>query len=791
MQNFDKKATFKISLCHSISLNQPFVIDNNNPIFKLISSFDELKYILENKKENIFKFLYFNKNKIHPILYDLEKNITIKSDILENNNLSYYFYLDSLLNSDTNTVNYGYSIEEIKTVNNQIENEKDNEIIKLIKSKLVFSLIINYKQLDDYDEETQGKELEAIEKKIKTKINDIYMNKLKGLKLILEENIIKNENIINIYIVIINSLIKNLEKYENYENYNKLMKLIDLENIDIIKSIYDELYKMLDINNNKDIKKYKISDINDLLNEKTINFYFILFKFILKNTIYIYQISLLIESRKNILIIIKNNLKEIYNTYINGNNTKFKYIIDFFTDSKYYEKYINSYIFIQQQNKQIKSVKKNDLSVSSKISKGVISTKTKTKNLNISIDIEDLQILKYENEITLPKKEYNYLTFIKELNNEYYIIGAPNDILYIYDKNYNYKKTINFKVSKEDLDKFSTQLNTKKIIENENKKGNNQGNNNEIKIIFYIRNIIETNNSKEKNKLEINICSKLVFSKYSFDFSNNNNKLNYSKTIFIPVNGYFEINIDKNNNYILYGEKGLFHLDKNPFNCRISTIDNMGKYQKDKNERNYRGGIQLNNNLIALTSNKVYPNGEDIIIFYDTKNEKIINKCPGYSFVNNINGLVFIQLEQNKNILLCACKKYKNGQQNGILLINADIKENEKINQKFFDTEEFEVNCFCLIQQIKSGKKYKNNFFLVGGLDAEKNVGIIKLYKINETDMDIEFLEDFIDNGHNGHFEGTINCILQSQQDGKILVCCWDNKIYIYSKPNIDLYLDE
>ena len=28
MQNFDKKANFKISLCHSISLNQPFEIDN-------------------------------------------------------------------------------------------------------------------------------------------------------------------------------------------------------------------------------------------------------------------------------------------------------------------------------------------------------------------------------------------------------------------------------------------------------------------------------------------------------------------------------------------------------------------------------------------------------------------------------------------------------------------------------------------------------------------------------------------------------------------------------------------
>ena len=81
-------------------------------------------------------------------------------------------------------------------------------------------------------------------------------------------------------------------------------------------------------------------------------------------------------------------------------------------------------------------------------------------------------------------------------------------------------------------------------------------------------------------------------------------KLNYSKTIFIPFNGYFEINIDNKNNYILYGDKGLFHLDKEPFKCGISTIDDMGKYQKDKNKRNYRGGIQLNNNIIALTSNK-------------------------------------------------------------------------------------------------------------------------------------------------------------------------------------------
>ena len=781
----------KLILKLNDNLKNSSEIVEKEPISALISDFEEIKNIL-NKKECNLKLLYFNKKNIHAILYKSDRVININE--LKISELSDYFYLISLIEDDNDIVNYEYDFNFIKNIyDKQLVNEKNNKL-KIILSIIILKLISNYKGTNYYDEAEDYTKIAEISKKIRTIINDCDMEDFDlDLEGIDEGNINKKVKIYKIYSDIINKIILS-DKIDNNEYVNNILikelNLLDFQKIYITKNILEELTKTLNENNDK-IKKYIIKDLKNFSKNSIINFYFILFKYILKNTIYLYKIPLLLESRKNFLNIIKTNLKEICNIYNINNNNKFKYIIEFFTDSKYYEKYIISYINKKEQNEQIKSVKKIDLSVSSKISKGVISTKTKTKNLNISIDIEDLQILKYENEITLPKKEYNYLTFIKELNNGYYIIGAPNDILYIYDKNYNYKKTINFKVSKEDLDKFSTQLNTKKIIENENKKGNNQGNNNEIKIIFYIRNIIETNNSKEKNKLEINICSKLVFSKYSFDCSNNNNKLNYSKTIFIPVNGCFEINIDKNNNYILYGEKGLFHLDKNPFNCRISTIDNMGKYQKDKNERNYRGGIQLNNNLIALTSNKVYPNGEDIIIFYDTKNEKIINKCPGYSFVNNINGLVFIQLEQNKNILLCACKKYKNGQQNGILLINADIKENEKINQKFFDTEEFEVNCFCLIQQIKSGKKYKNNFFLVGGLDAEKNVGIIKLYKINETDMDIEFLEDFIDNGHNGHFEGTINCILQSQQDGKILVCCWDNKIYIYSKPNIDLYLDE
>ena len=328
----------------------------------------------------------------------------------------------------------------------------------------------------------------------------------------------------------------------------------------------------------------------------------------------------------------------------------------------------------------------------------------------------------------------------------------------------------------------------------------NKDNNKGINLLFFIRNIVEIiygkNNNKNNLEIEIIICSKLVFSKYSFDFQNvkNHNNLDYSKTLFIPFNGYFEINKSNNTDYILFGEKGLFHLEKQPFNCDISKIHDMDKYKKDK--INYRGGILFNNDdFLALSSNKILPNGEDIITFYDIKNKNIIKKCPNYSFAININNLAVIELNENKKVLLCVCKKYKDDQQNGILLINIDIIENEKMNEKFFNTEEFEVNCFCPLKQIKSGKNYKNNFFLAGGFDVIKNRGIIKLYKIlfeNEIEIGIEFLQDFFfENVNNEGFRGTINCIVQHKQNGKILVCCLDNKIYIYSKPNIDFYLNE
>ncbi len=113
---------------------------------------------------------------------------------------------------------------------------------------------------------------------------------------------------------------------------------------------------------------------------------------------------------------------------------------------------------------------------------------------------------------------------------------------------------------------------------------------------------------------------------------------------------------------------------------------------------------------------------------------------------------------------------------------------------EFLDNKEFEEVFFSHLKQIISDKDYKNNFVLKGGLVNQKKGEIIKFCKIikNEIEIDIKILEYFFfDDDHNEGFIDIIIFILQSQKNGKILVCCWDNRIYIYSKTNINLYLYE
>ena len=174
----------------------------------------------------------------------------------------------------------------------------------------------------------------------------------------------------------------------------------------------------------------------------------------------------------------------------------------------------------------------------------------------------------------------------------------------------------------------------------------------------------------------------------------------------------------------------------------------------------------------------------------------IINSKENYSFVISVNGLSIMDLEkENKKVLLCACKKYTKNQTNGILLIDTEIEEKKKLTTIYVDTDSFEVNCFCQINIEDNNKTIKTNYFFVGGFDPKERKGIIKLCKLTyiNNEFNIEILEDIVNNFANGFegFERTINIIIQSKINRKILVSSWDGHVYCFSEPNIKVHLEE
>ena len=102
------------------------------------------------------KLLYFNKNIIHPLLYEFDNIINLDYDKV--NKISYYFYLTLLIANNPNVIYYYYSFQFIKNINeNNINN--NNNIKKLIISKIIIDLIKNYIGLEEF-----GNNLEEIKK---------------------------------------------------------------------------------------------------------------------------------------------------------------------------------------------------------------------------------------------------------------------------------------------------------------------------------------------------------------------------------------------------------------------------------------------------------------------------------------------------------------------------------------------------------------------------------------------------------------------------------------------------
>ena len=780
---------FKISLSYSSTLNDSTEISDNYPIYNLLYKYFEIEEIMKEDNLELLKFFYFNRKTINDLAYNEEEVIEINSKIIKNKYID-YFYLTLLIEDNTDIVNYEYSLEFIKEINEQIKGNNNGYLRELMMSKILLVLIRNYKGTNEYDENKE--EIDKLEKhnlkRIESNVKELKDSKdTKDLNLNIED--IKNKKIDEIYIGIIMDLIKT-KKIDDFKYANNIMMQLDIENINITKKMYDKLASFLK-SDNIYMKKYIISSKDNLDKTDIINFHYILFKYILKKPIYIYQIQFLYEIRKKILTIIKNDIEK------NGKKN-LEYIINFFTDSKYYTFQLN-----RLYNKKDKSNSRYD-DTSTEV-KSEIPSRVQTTISSHENDNDNYSLIKFEENYPSSKSE-NYTRLIREMSNGNIIrLHNLNDIT-IYEKDVKNKKvTIKFNSIKPE--EVPTNNNSKNNI-NFDELTKKAFESNKI-----ISNIIETNESiekKDKNFDQMMICSKegLIIYKIS------DNQRSIVKTLRPSCTGCFEI---KDKSYVIIGEKGISHY-KDLNNLEKFEIDKDKPKNKNENEvitKNlpFRGCIKINDDYIALTSNSILPNGKDLLCIYDINNNELF-EGPEFSFVVGVNGLNLIDIVEegdekdksdNKNqkeikILLCACKKYKDSQKNGIMIIDINSIGKKKIlYENFLETDDFEVSCVCPLKIKKDKKMQKTNYFLAGGLDGEKRQGMIKLYRVqyNENNKKdkimIEFLQD-IEIETNDKFTGfnsNIECMMQRQSDGKIYISSSDGNLSLFSDPNLDYYLEE
>jgi len=181
----------------------------------------------------------------------------------------------------------------------------------------------------------------------------------------------------------------------------------------------DELFEILN-NNQEYINNYIILKIEDLYNVKKINFYFILLKYIVKKSFYIYNIPLLLKTRKTLLKIVKYSKKDATLILLKQDKERkrLEYIINKIIDSKYYLSHTT-------KDKNTIQININNNNMQEKNITMLNSCRTKI--------IKDDDIMKFSlfldiNFLNIMGKHEKTSEYIKEISNEYFISGGLNNI---------------------------------------------------------------------------------------------------------------------------------------------------------------------------------------------------------------------------------------------------------------------------------------------------------------------------------------------------------------------------
>ena len=180
--------------------------------------------------------------------------------------------------------------------------------------------------------------------------NNIYI--LREFNLDINEDEIYEINLEEIYEEIISYLIKN-KKLEDYDYSYNIIHQLEINFIDITEKMFDELSIILN-SNEAFITDYSISNSEDLLEPNKINFYFTLFKYILKDSKKIYNFPWLLNLKKIIINNIKNSVNFNFDKIDDDVKERFEFNIKFILDSNYYYKlYVSNII---SQNIEIKTI---------------------------------------------------------------------------------------------------------------------------------------------------------------------------------------------------------------------------------------------------------------------------------------------------------------------------------------------------------------------------------------------------------------------------------------------------
>ena len=287
-----------------------------NQIF-MIKNISELTNVLSNiKKEYQLKFLYSNRKIIRNILYEADTNLKIVKENLDVSHIHSFYYLHNIIIDDNIfIINYNYDIDIINELYLRMTQEK-NLLRKFIIYILAFPIIYNFK---GFNENLNSLEEEKIEE-IFTNIKDFIPKQVlisKKFDLNLDLTNYEMLNISNIYAKIIITLIRN-KNLENLEYSKDIFEQLDLENIQLSHEMYLQIKNEFDnISDKEYINCYKVVDLDSFIREANINFYYILFKYIFKVSLYIYNIEFLLEARKTVIKFVKNDFYKILLKIIN------------------------------------------------------------------------------------------------------------------------------------------------------------------------------------------------------------------------------------------------------------------------------------------------------------------------------------------------------------------------------------------------------------------------------------------------------------------------------------------